>query len=266
MATDKCLSIKDSILSFVAQNTIVEQMGNMCVATLPIPTVDGRFVDVFIESKIGDYIFVHDGGKAANEMIIQGMDLTESVHRACEQLAHNFGVSWVDETFQSTCKLTQLNRAVMNVAACSSLATFHLVGHEAAAEENPIRGQVGVVLRKWARKRATVKDQVTLQGKLDLYAFDFLVRDRSMSSPVAVSVVHPTGGALSAAQRFGFKMEDLRGTQADKWKQLVVEVKSEAWSAKARRIIAEYADGVIEIGVDKKPVQSEIATAMERLA
>src|SRR5262245_24721389 len=126
MQADKCQSIRDSIVRFVVEHTVVEEMRNLCVATIPIPTVDGRLVDVFIEIKIGDSMLVHDGGKAANELIIQGIELTDAINHSCSLLASTFGVCWRDETFEANCKPESLNRAVMGVATCSALATFHL--------------------------------------------------------------------------------------------------------------------------------------------
>jgi len=265
MQTDKCKSVRGSILDFLSHQTIVEEVGGLCVATIPIPTVDGRFVDIYIEKKLGDYVLVHDGGKAANELIMQGMDITDAVHRDCSSLAQSFRVHWNDEMFQVACKSSNLTRAIMGVAACSSLATFQLVGHQAIPEEEPIRDQFGVALKKWARKKATVTDHFEIEGKVAQHSFDFVVTPKR-AHPVAISVLLPTGGARSAAERFGFKISDLEGTEASKWKKLAVEAKAENWTPYARRIVNAYADHVIEINVDKKPTQDKIDEAMAMLA
>ena len=74
MSATKCQSVRDAMVAYLLETTVGEQIGDVCVVTLPIPTIDGRFVDVFVESRIGDYLLVHDGGKAANELILQRAD------------------------------------------------------------------------------------------------------------------------------------------------------------------------------------------------
>lgn len=262
MLADKCESIKSSIQNFLSEQTIVETAGDLCVVTIPIPTVDGRLVDVFVERKLGDTLLVHDAGKAANELIINGVDITDSIDQRCDLLAQSFKVSWTDETFQKICKGDQLNQAVMSVAACSSLAMFNLIGHQALPEENPVRGQFGQVLKTWARGRAKIKEQVIVEGRSTQHTFDFVIQPKSHGRPVSISVLLPTGGSRAAAERFGFRVGDLQGKPEYQWKRLVVEAKSEQWSSKAKRIINQYADQVIEIEAEKKPLLSELSQTM----
>jgi hypothetical protein len=75
------------------------------VATLSIPTIDGRLVDVFVATTLGDYFIVHDGGKAINELILQGVDITDSITKHFDALARRFNVSYTDETFKATVRL-----------------------------------------------------------------------------------------------------------------------------------------------------------------
>jgi hypothetical protein len=262
MLADKCESIRSSIQRFLSEQTIIEAVGNLCVVTLPIPTVDGKLVDIFVEKKLGDLLLVHDAGKAANELIIHGVDITDSLDERCGLLAQSFNISWADETFQKICKSDYLNQAVMSVAACSSLALFNLVGHQALPDENPVRGQFGQVLKTWARGRAKIKEQVIVEGCSAQHTFDFVVQPKANGRPISVSILLPTGGSRAAAERFGFRVWDLQGKTEEKWKRLVVEVKSDMWSAKAKRIINQNADQVIEIETERKPVLSEISQAM----
>src|ERR1700683_2418710 len=50
------------LVACLQASTVAEQIGDTCVITLPIPTVDGRVVGVFVESRVGDYFLVSDGG------------------------------------------------------------------------------------------------------------------------------------------------------------------------------------------------------------
>ncbi len=56
-----CQSIRDSVAAYLAGSTTMSQRPDSCIITLPIPTLDGRLVDVFVEGTLADYVVVHDG-------------------------------------------------------------------------------------------------------------------------------------------------------------------------------------------------------------
>lgn len=124
-----CNSVRDSFLKHLTEVSTIQLVRDLCVLTVPMRTVDGRLVDVFIESRAEDYFLVHDAGKAANELILQGVNLTPSIQKNCESLATKFSVQWSEEMFQVRCKIDHLNAAILGVAMCSSLATIHLLEH-----------------------------------------------------------------------------------------------------------------------------------------
>jgi len=99
MSVFQCQSIRDSLAAYLLESTIAEQIGDACVITLPIPTVDGRVVGVFIEPRVGDYFLVNDGGKAVNELILQGIKITDSVKEYLAALARNFDIVYTNEMF-----------------------------------------------------------------------------------------------------------------------------------------------------------------------
>lgn len=173
MSMVNCGSIHESISKHLSSCTAVEQIRDLCVATLPIRTVDGRLVDVFIEQRSGDYFFVHDAGKAANELILQGVDITPSVNRNLERMAASFGAQWAEETFQSYCKITQLNSAILGVAMSSSFATIYLLEHVGEVEETGMHEQIGKALKVWSRRRARVQENVIARGAWSQHSFDF---------------------------------------------------------------------------------------------
>ena len=82
-----CQTTRESLIGYIANATAVTQIGETCVATLPIPTVDGRLVNVFVETTLGDYFVVHDGGKAVNELILQGVKIADSITQRFDALA-----------------------------------------------------------------------------------------------------------------------------------------------------------------------------------
>ena len=78
METQGCSSIRDSLLSFLGTELEVSTFENQCIITLPLKTLDDRFLDVYVEPRIGDYIVVHDGGRTASELHAQGIHLTDT--------------------------------------------------------------------------------------------------------------------------------------------------------------------------------------------
>src|SRR6266481_3031967 len=106
--TTQCSGIEKLMESYLSSHTGVQQVGDTCVITLPIETFDKRWVGVFVEPRAKDYFIIHDGGKAVNELILQGMRITPTVERSLSLIANRFGISYQDEMFQSGGKLVSL--------------------------------------------------------------------------------------------------------------------------------------------------------------
>ncbi|MGD1091288.1 MAG: hypothetical protein ABSB35_04750 [Bryobacteraceae bacterium] len=234
--------------AYLLESTIAEQVGDACVITLPIPTVDGRVVGVFIEPRVGDYFLVNDGGKAVNELTLQGVKITDSVKDYMAALARNFDVVYADEMFQSAGKQADLQRIVLAIGACSSLAMAQLVGQITSAVDEPAKEQFGRALKSWARKRLKVSRDVSLKGKRAQHRFDFVASPKiGKKMPIVMSVLSPGSNPLGSAQRFGFHATDLDSTPFAKWPRVAVEDRAEIWSAEAKNIVRSCADVVIEI-------------------
>jgi hypothetical protein len=262
----KCQSVRDSLAAYLLGATIGDQVGDTWVVTLPIPTIDGRFVDVFIEPRLADYFLVHDGGKAANELILQGVKITDSVKDYFSEVAKRLGVSYADEMFQSGGKQGDLSQIILAVGTCSSLAMGQLVGHVAVATEEPTRGKFEQALRHWAKKRASVTSDVAVNGRRAKHQFDFVAAPKAgRHAPIAVSVISHGGNPLGAAQRFGFKAADLDSTPYEKWPRVAIEDRSELWSPEAKNIVRSCADVVIEIPSGSRIDAHLVAENMDRL-
>jgi len=248
MSVSQCQTIRDSLAAYLLESTIAEQVGDACVITLPIPTVDGRVVGVFIEPRVGDYFLVNDGGKAVNELTLQGVKITDSVKDYMAALARNFDVVYADEMFQSAGKQADLQRIVLAIGACSSLAMAQLVGQITSAVDEPAKEQFGRALKSWARKRLKVSRDVSLKGKRAQHRFDFVASPKiGKKMPIVMSVLSPGSNPLGSAQRFGFHATDLDSTPFAKWPRVAVEDRAEIWSAEAKNIVRSCADVVIEI-------------------
>jgi hypothetical protein len=261
-----CHSLRDSLASHLNESMVVSESGDLCIITLPIPTLDGRLVDVCVERKLGDYFVVHDGGKAVNELILQGVDLTDSISTYMESLAKRFQVSYSNESFTVTIRQSQLTTTIFSIGMCSSLAMGQLIGNIGSLPEEPVRKQFGTALRKWAHRRAKISSDVPVKGRRVRHRFDFLAKPRRYpDNMIALSVLLPGSDPLAAAQRFGFIAADLDQTPFAKWPKVAVEGRAEAWSSEAKSILRNCADVVIEIPTQSAPTSELIGEKLRAL-
>lgn len=257
-----CVSVKQLINDHLSSCVATQQLRELCVVTLPIDTIDRRWVDVFIEARAADYFLIHDAGKAANELILHGLRLTASVEKNMLLIASRFGVSYAEEMFQTGGKLEHLAERAFSVAMASALATTELLDRSAVIQDDTAAiEQFGAALRKWGKGKARISANKTVVGDLKQHQFDFAVDPLRSRKPVGISIVNPTAGALSAAERFGFKTKDV----PPEWQHVAVETRSEVWSKDAKRILSRCADAVIEIPTGHLPTEAQLNGALLRL-
>jgi len=261
-----CHSIKQVLSDYLISHVDVQQVRDMCVATIPFATVDNRWIDIFIEPRASDFFLIHDGGKAVNELILQGIKITPSIERDLALLAERFDVAYSEEMFQTGAKMAQFAERAYAIGMASALAMVQLLDHVNIAIEDPLEGQIGGFLRRWSKTKAQVNRNVKVNGGLKQHSFDYVVTPRKKGPAIALSILNPTAGALSAAERFGFKAKDLEGTQFGKWKRVAVEAKSEVWSREARRIVEKCADVVIEVPSGSPATYDQISEALAQVA
>ena len=245
-----CESIRNSLLKYWGDTTVADTVDGACVVTVPFPTVDGRIVGVFIEPRVGDYYLVNDGGKAVNELILQGVKITDSVDEYFTALAAHFNISYSKEreAFESGGKKNDLQKMIIGVGACSAFAMAQLVGHVSVPQEPATREQFGKALKHWGRKRLKVTPDVSLNGHRAKHKFDFMASPmQGNKKPIMLSVLSPGSNSLAAAQRFGFKAVDLENTIYGKRPRVAIRDRSELWSSEAKNIVNDCASVVIEI-------------------
>jgi hypothetical protein len=262
MIQTQCSGIKESLASYLASHVNVQRYADACVVTLPFETLDKRWVDVFIEPRATDFFLIHDGGKAVNELILQGMKITPTVERGLSLVANRFGIGYNDEMFQAGTKMRDLAAKAYAVGMSSALAMANLLEHVPAAEEEPIEGKIGALLHRWGKKRARVTENVRVCGEIKQHTFNFLVSPRGKGFPIAISVLHPTAGPLAAAERYGFKAKDLANTEFGKWPRVAVKDKADLWSPEANKIVKSCASAVISINSGEVPTFDQISQAL----
>jgi hypothetical protein len=104
------------------------------------------------------------------------------------------------------------------------------------------------------------------KGKIKQHTFNFLLSPRRGGHPFAISVLHPTGGALAAAERYGFKSQDLENTDFAKWRRIAIKDKAELWTPEANNIIRKCANAEISIRSGEMPSLIDIQEALNRAA
>ena len=250
-----CQSLKESVLLYLSEVTSVTELRDGCIITLPVPTLDARLVDVFVEATGSDYMLVHDGGKAVNELILQGVDLTSSITQYMESVAKRFHLLYQDQRFVAMARRDKLVDSTLAVGMCSALAMAQLVGNVASLrEEEPIRQQFGKALKTWARHRAKIDNNVVVNGRRGQHRFDFLATPRrGRKAPIALSVLDPGSNPLGTAERFGYIASDLDQTEYSKWSRVAVQSRAEEWTTEAKKTVQNCADVVIEIPSEQPP-------------
>lgn len=260
-----CSAIKQALTDHLVSQLTVSQVRDLCIVTLPLPTLDNRWVDVFVEPRAADFFLIHDGGKAVNELILQGLKMTSGIERELTAIAERLHVAFSEEMFQTGAKIGNLGETVSAVGMCSALAMTHLLA-TARAEEEPIEGQILELLKQWGKKKSVrIQERVKVEGNLKQHQFDFTVTPRK-GPTFALSILNPTAGALSAAERFGFKAQDLDGTPAGGWRRIAVEAKSEVWSQEARKLVDRVAHSVIPVPSGSQATYGQLAEALEPIA
>lgn len=259
-----CESIKDSFAEFLAASTTVLSVGQTCVLTLPVLSVDGRWADVFIERKLKNNLLVHDNGKASAEMFLQGVNMTGRIRREFELLARRYGVYFdsKSERFEALCKEDSANDLILRVAACSAVATRSLLDVVAIEEQECAVSHVRDFLEHWKRKHRSVglSEREAFEGASKQHVFDFVLRALKKPPIVGVAVLSPTVSGLNTAERFGFKIQDLRATKAE-LKSIAVRTKPLNWSKDAVRVVERFADLVIKLD----PAQRMLPTVEDDL-
>jgi hypothetical protein len=264
MKQTECSSVKESLLLYLAEMTDVSSNGKDCVITVPFQTFDERWVDVTVEDEGNDFFVVHDGGKSADELFLQGMPITDARTNALQLIASRFGVQCDDGKFLVGCKRDFLQHSIWTIANCSSLAMSELIRHRTSVDEEPVKSAVGSIIMGWGLvKGVRVEPAFRVLGNMGgQHTFDFVARN--LQSTVAVNVLNPTSGALSRAERYGYQSLDLEGTAYGSWKKLAVIANRKIWSEEALRIVSKCSNGIVDY-VNANGSRDFIVSAIEEM-
>jgi hypothetical protein len=233
--------------------------------------LDDRFVDVFVEQTVSEFVRVHDGGKSIAELYVQGVHITDQRRALLKSIAERFGVILDDhDVFQIACKPDRAQASILAIAQCASLAMFDIASHFPIVEEEPIVAKVKRTLDQWEPSAFDMKHGVRISGHATgaEHRFDSVAHSRDSSrQTVAIKVLVPGYGPQVQADRYGFMALDIKGTPYDKWPRLAVVSKADVWPRSALDLVRRLSSDTLELntGQDAR-VEREIGPRVNRLA
>ena len=269
MAPSLCASIKKALRSELTSGVNQVTRGGVCILTLPLRTIDGGFVEVMIERRIGDFVVVHDAGKTIGSLHVQGIHWTDSRKACLSTLAERFGAK-VDSrgVFQIACKEASTAQAILLLSQCMTAATSEVAAHAPVVEEEPIRLQVRRAMERWKPKFLTVAGNVRIKGANEDHSFDSVAHHSdSKHKTVAVKALPFSYGARVQTDRYGYLVLDIKGTLYDKWRRLAVVSQADRWPITSLRTIRKFSADTLELRSGEEHfADQELTSLVQKLA
>lgn len=250
MGTMNCGSLKTSLIDFLREQVEVAAFKDRCVITLPIKTVDDRFVDIVVEKKLADFFLVHDAGKTLNELFVQGVSLTDAKKAHLTGMAKRFSVELVGDVFKVGTKLDGLQNAILAVSQCASLAMFELLSHHPDIEEEPLSSRVNRSLKKWQPHFIrSIERRVLVKGRKFPHHFDFVAFGDAEDGhrTGAIKLLPPTYSGTVQAERYAYLVLDIEETYCDSWSRLAIMTKVETWPLPAIQMVRGLSKETLEV-------------------
>ena len=262
----ECSSIKDSLLAFFGDQISVSSVRNLCVVSVPIESIDGLSVDVFVEPKPPDFFVVHDAGKAISALECRGVSLGDAREESLAVVAGRYGVAFDDGMFQIGCKRQSLSRAVISVAQCASIAKLDLLRAKQVIEGHPTKLRVYAAVVDWAQsRRARVDADVPVDGATKQHTFDFVAQPND-GNAIAISVLSPGQSSQARAERYGYFVHDISGSAQYHWNRIAVLDRPADWSDRARSLVRRFATRVVDAAQSSAQINAAVSSALDEAA
>lgn len=256
MEPTSCRSIRDTVVGFLGEQIEVTTANDQCVITLPIKTLDDRFIDIYVEQKLGKHVLVHDGGKSMAELFAQGIHLTDTQQDHMKTVARRHGVTFQHGTFQVNAEIgNAMNEAIMAIAQCASIAMMPVATHQPTIEDEPISARVSRTLQRWKPQYVDIDRRKIVKGRRAEHFFDFVSHARIKEArTVAIKLLPPSHGPRVQADRYGFLALDIDGRSriVDRWQRLAIITRVEEWPKESLQIVRDLSADVIELETDEE--------------
>ena len=252
-----CKYVRDGLLEFIGRRLMVSDYRGRCVVTLPIETIDGRFVDVYVEESWDGHVEVHDGGKTASELYAQGMHLTDLkrrnvIEKTAKKMEAHFDTE--DDTFKMTVRSSNMNEAILAIAQCASVAMHEVLYHRPSIARMPVPALVRRTLTRWETSDFNISRKFSLKGASSgaVHEFDYVATPvQDTATRVAVQVLSTTHAPKVQARMYGFLILDIRNTEPDNWPRIAVVSNASTWGSFLLRKIEDWSDKVVAVKAGK---------------
>src|SRR5712691_435635 len=161
MQTKLCSEIRQLVAAHLIENLRAsDRNGQGCTITLPIKTVDDRWVSIIVEEKY-DYFVVHDGGQTDSALFSQGLKMSDADEHFNAAIAFKYHVSIQDKMIQKTCRKDELPKTIMAVAESAAVMTAQLVSSRLIeVEVQEVHSRVSEALRLWRPHDVEIEQNV----------------------------------------------------------------------------------------------------------
>jgi hypothetical protein len=268
MAHLVCSEIKSSTARYLEGQLLISgRPDDACVITLPIKTLDGRWVSVIVEQKLEDSFRVHDGGKTDSELFSQGVKMTDADEETHAAIAAEYGVSIGDRIIQKVCRRADLSEAIMAVGQCAAMMTSQLLWARVELEEDRVCRDVAAALTLWKPADVRIDENVSLEGRRYKHVVHFVAHKSTQNTAVDV-LSSRRGRSLEKAKDYDYAWMDMerRSNEYRAWGRLAVIPSMETWSPKALGIVRDASHDTIALPTDRESeLRERIPEAMSRL-
>jgi hypothetical protein len=264
-----CRSLRESLLAFLGDRVNVSLDEGACVVTLPMRTLDNRYVVIYVEPTATDRFLVHDGGDAAAELFLQGVKLTEGKLAMLRAMAKRYGASFVNNAFTVVAAPGVLNEAILTVAQCASTGMYDILKIAPVFDEERVAALVKKTLERQPPPNMHVQFGVTAKGASADHRFDALALpfDKGDLRAVAIKTLGTAYPANVQSERFLGMALDLRDTPFSRWQKLTIVPRADSWAEEHLKVVRALSDDTIELptGADEKVVD-KLIPAIQKLA
>ena len=268
MEQTSCHSLRDSLVAYFAQEVEVATYREKCVVTLPLNTLDGSFISIYLEDMLNGLFVVNDGGKTVADLFAQGIHLTDTRNASLTTMARRLGASFSNGVFEVGCKREKIYDAIFAISQCCALASIEVLQVKPVVEEEPISVRVGRSLQNWKPDYvSSITSNVSVKGLQAHHSFSFVSFSSTPHHTVAVKIVAPTYGARVAAERYGYLAKDIEGTFFSQWRRLAVITKAADWNDEALKIVENNSTRIVTLkSEEEQDLETLLPSVMDRLA
>jgi len=219
-----------------------------CTITLPIKSVDDRWIFVIVEERYAVYR-VHDGGKTDSALFSHGLKITESDTDFIAAVARKYGVFVENKVVQRICPKAELSEAIVGVAEAAAVMTAQLISSRVAeAEAQQVHSRISEILHLWKPKEFIIEENPDIVTDVTTHKVNFIAKDRiSIHTPTTVKILPPSN-PRDRAERYGFMLYDMKvNPKYSGWSNLAIVTGANNWSAPALDIVKRMATKTIEV-------------------